>query len=70
MPFTKVDDKGRVVLPNDLRRRLGINPGDEFAVDELGPNAIVLKNCCRKTWKHEEHGAILEAPGRLMGAGC
>ena len=43
MPFTKVDDKGRVVLPNDLRRRLGINPGDEFAVDELGPDAIVLK---------------------------
>jgi AbrB family looped-hinge helix DNA binding protein len=43
MPFTKVDDKGRVVLPNDLRRRLGINPGDEFAVNELGPDAIVLK---------------------------
>ena len=43
MPFTKVDDKGRVVLPNDLRRRLGINHGDEFAVYELGPDAIVLK---------------------------
>jgi len=43
MPFTKVYDKGRVVLPNDLRGRLGINPGDEFAVDELGPDSIVLK---------------------------
>ncbi len=43
MPFTKVDDKGRVVLPNELRRKLGINPGDEFAVEELGPDSIVLK---------------------------
>ncbi|OPY57547.1 MAG: SpoVT / AbrB like domain protein [Methanosaeta sp. PtaU1.Bin112] len=43
MPFTKVDDKGRVVLPNELRRRLSINPGDEFAVEELGPDSIVLK---------------------------
>lgn len=43
MPFTKVDDKGRVVLPNELRHKLGITPGDEFAVEELGPDAIVLK---------------------------
>ena len=43
MPFTRVDDKGRVVLPNDIRRRLGINPGDEFAVEELGTDAIMLK---------------------------
>lgn len=43
MPFTKVDDKGRVVLPNELRRKLGINPGDEFAVEVLGPDSIVLK---------------------------
>jgi len=43
MPFTRVDDKGRVVLPGNLRRKLGIKPGDEFAVDELDENAIVLK---------------------------
>ena len=34
MPITKVDEKGRVVLPSEIRRRLGINIGDEFLVDE------------------------------------
>jgi AbrB family transcriptional regulator (stage V sporulation protein T) len=43
MPFTKVDEKGRVVLPSELRARLDISPGDEFIIDELGPNALVLK---------------------------
>ena len=43
MPFTKVDEKGRVVLPSELRNRMDISPGDEFIVDELGPNALVLK---------------------------
>jgi len=43
MPLTKVDDKGRVVLPNEIRRKLSITTGDEFVVGELGPDAIVLK---------------------------
>lgn len=43
MPFTKVDEKGRVVLPSELRTKLEISPGDEFIVDELGPDALVLK---------------------------
>ncbi len=43
MPFTKIDEKGRVVLPSELRRKLGISPGDEFAVEKLGDDAIVLK---------------------------
>lgn len=43
MPLTKVDNKGRVVLPSELRSKLNINPGDEFIVDELGSGALVLK---------------------------
>jgi AbrB family transcriptional regulator (stage V sporulation protein T) len=43
MPFTKVDEKGRVVLPSELRTKLDIGPGDEFIIDELGPDALVLK---------------------------
>jgi AbrB family looped-hinge helix DNA binding protein len=30
MPVTKVDEKGRVVLPSELRRKMGISIGDEF----------------------------------------
>ncbi len=49
MPFTKVDDKGRVVLPSELRSKLDISPGDEFIVDELGPDALVLKKVDLRT---------------------
>ncbi len=43
MPFTKIDEKGRMILPNEIRRKMGISPGDEFAVDELGPDTILFK---------------------------
>ena len=43
MPVTKVDEKGRVVLPSELRLKLGISTGDEFIVEELGPDSLVLK---------------------------
>ncbi len=43
MPITKVDEKGRVVLPSELRQKLGISTGDEFIVEELGPDSLVLK---------------------------
>lgn len=43
MPFTKVDEKGRMILPNEIRRKMDISPGDEFAVDELGSDTIILK---------------------------
>lgn len=43
IPLTKVDEKGRVVLPSELRCRLGINIGDEFFVDEMGKDLIILK---------------------------
>jgi AbrB family looped-hinge helix DNA binding protein len=43
MPVTKVDEKGRVVLPSELRLKLGISTGDEFTVEELGPDSLVLK---------------------------
>jgi len=43
MPFTRVDEKGRMVLPNEIRRRMSIAPGDEFVIDEVGPDTILLK---------------------------
>jgi AbrB family looped-hinge helix DNA binding protein len=43
MPVTKVDEKGRVVLPGEFRRKMGISAGDEFIVEELGPDSLVLK---------------------------
>ena len=43
MPFTKVDEKGRMVLPNEIRRKMSITPGDEFVIDEVGPDTILLR---------------------------
>ncbi|WP_459190659.1 AbrB/MazE/SpoVT family DNA-binding domain-containing protein [Halosimplex sp. J119] len=39
--MAKVDSKGRIVLPKELRERLGISPGTEVDVHEEGGKAIV-----------------------------
>ncbi|WP_255192542.1 AbrB/MazE/SpoVT family DNA-binding domain-containing protein [Natronobeatus ordinarius] len=36
-----VDSKGRVVLPQEVRERLGITPGTEVEIHEEGGKAIV-----------------------------
>ncbi|WP_435195558.1 AbrB/MazE/SpoVT family DNA-binding domain-containing protein [Natronomonas sp. EA1] len=36
-----VDSKGRIVLPREVRERLGITPGMEVAVHEEGGKAVV-----------------------------
>ena len=41
--ITKIDSKGRVVIPKDVRRRLNIKPGEEFLVTEIDGDTIVLK---------------------------
>ena len=43
MPLTKVDDKGRVLLPSDLRNRIGLKQGDELLIDEIGEGTFILK---------------------------
>ncbi|RDZ48205.1 AbrB/MazE/SpoVT family DNA-binding domain-containing protein [Haloferax sp. Atlit-19N] len=39
--MTKVDSKGRVVLPKDVRERLGIAPGTEVDIHEEDGKAVV-----------------------------
>ncbi|WP_128476695.1 AbrB/MazE/SpoVT family DNA-binding domain-containing protein [Halorussus pelagicus] len=39
--MAKVDSKGRIVLPKDLRERLGLAPGTEVDVREEGGRAVV-----------------------------
>ena len=36
-----VDSKGRVVLPQEIRERLGITPGTEVEIHEEGGKAVV-----------------------------
>ncbi|MFC7139756.1 AbrB/MazE/SpoVT family DNA-binding domain-containing protein [Halosimplex aquaticum] len=39
--MAKVDSKGRIVLPKELRERLGITPGTEVDIHEEGGKAVV-----------------------------
>lgn len=43
MGLTKVDIKGRVVIPKDIRKRMGIKPGEEFLITEIDRDTIVMK---------------------------
>ena len=43
MPVTKLDDKGRILLPGDLRKAEKLKEGDELAVDALGDKNINLQ---------------------------
>ncbi|QAU13472.1 AbrB/MazE/SpoVT family DNA-binding domain-containing protein [Halorubrum sp. BOL3-1] len=39
--MTKVDSKGRIVLPQEVRERLGITPGTEVDIHEEDGKAVV-----------------------------
>ena len=39
---TKLSSRGQVVIPEEIRTRLGLEPGDEFVVVGEG-NVVVLK---------------------------
>jgi AbrB family looped-hinge helix DNA binding protein len=39
--MAKVDSKGRIVLPKEVRERLGISPGTEVTVHEEDGKAVV-----------------------------
>jgi len=43
MPVTKLDDKGRILLPGEIRKTGELKEGDEFAVDSLGDGIFILK---------------------------
>ena len=43
MPLARVDDRGRVQLPSNLRQRMKLKEGDEFIAENLGEETIILK---------------------------
>ncbi|AEA47893.1 AbrB/MazE/SpoVT family DNA-binding domain-containing protein [Archaeoglobus veneficus] len=43
MPVTKVDEKGRILLPKEIRDRMNIKPGEEFLVADVDRDAVILK---------------------------
>lgn len=43
MGITKVDEKGRILLPKEIRKKLRIKKGEEFLITELDNETIILK---------------------------
>ncbi len=64
MPVTKLDDKGRILLPNDLRRKANLKEGDEFAIDSLGEGIFIIKKIDLRSMLEE---AIEKAKGMDHG---
>jgi AbrB family looped-hinge helix DNA binding protein len=60
MPVTKLDDKGRILLPSDLRQKANLREGDEFAIDSLGEGTFIVKKINLRSLLEE---AILKAKG-------
>ncbi len=40
----RLDDRGRLVLPKELRRRLGLRPGDEVLISEHADGVLRLES--------------------------
>jgi AbrB family looped-hinge helix DNA binding protein len=55
----KLDERGRVVLPADMRRRLEMRPGDELLVTEEAGGTLRLQS--RRSAAH----ALIGLAGRL-----
>jgi AbrB family looped-hinge helix DNA binding protein len=51
---TKISSKGRIVVPADIRRRDGIQPGDEFEIERLDRGKYQL----RRAGKRRNEGLI------------
>jgi AbrB family looped-hinge helix DNA binding protein len=43
MPMATLSSKSRLVLPAEIRRKLGIHPGDRLIVELEGDHAVIRK---------------------------
>ncbi len=42
--MARLDDRGRLGLPAELRRRLGLHPGDEVKISEQGDGVLRVES--------------------------
>ena len=58
--FIKLSSKGQVVIPVDIRRRFGLDPGSRLRLEVQGDD-IVLKPADDRDWQ-EFRGVLDEEP--------
>lgn len=58
----KADGRGRILLPRDMRERLGIGPGAGVDVEATEEGTVVLRDLRAERWRQ-----LTDAKGSLKG---
>ncbi len=64
---TKMSSKGQIVIPEDIRKRLGLKPGAQFVV--VGQNDVVILKTITQPSMNEFDLLISEARKQAKKAG-
>ncbi len=64
---TKMSSKGQIVIPEDIRKRLGLKPGAQFVV--VGQNDVVILKTITPPSMNEFDQLISEARKQAKKAG-
>ena len=64
---TKMSSKGQIVIPEDIRKRLGLKPGAQFVV--VGQNDVVILKTITPPSMNEFDQLISEARKQARKAG-
>jgi AbrB family looped-hinge helix DNA binding protein len=64
---TKMSSKGQIVIPEDIRKRLGLKPGAQFIV--VGQNDVVILKTITQPSMDEFNQLISEARKQAKKAG-
>ena len=64
---TKMSSKGQIVIPEDIRKRLGLKPGAQFVV--VGQNDVVILKTITQPSMNEFEQLISEARKQAKKAG-
>ena len=64
---TKMSSKGQIVIPEDIRERLGLKPGAQFVV--VGQNDVVILKTITQPSMNEFDQLISEARKQAKKAG-
>ena len=55
MPYTTLRDKGRVVIPKELRQKCGLKVGDKFEIKEDNGHIVLTPKSTHEAWHWTEH---------------
>ena len=64
---TKMSSRGQVVIPEEIRKRLGLNPGVQFVV--VGKNDVIILKALKQPSMDEFDSLMAEARAQARRAG-